>query len=133
MSLVETEFAQMSFQEEDSLYILRWKSDHQNLNDDLFKEQVNIWLENIKKCRPQRLLVDTSLFNYVVVPEIQDWFDEKVFALYPQIGVQKQAMLLPEDLFTQVSIQQTNESPKNQTFEVNYFDNEQKALEWLSA
>jgi len=133
MSSIETAFAHMSFQKENSLYIIRWKFSSKKLNDDLFKEQVNIWLKNVQKYRPKKLLIDTSLFTYIVVPELQNWFDEKIFALYPQIGVEKKAFLMPKDLFSQVSIQQTTESPKNQTFKVNYFDNEQNALEWLIA
>ncbi len=133
MLLIESEFKTIDFQEEDALLVTRWKPTSSTLDEPTFKEQILIWLDTIKTHCPQKLFIDTTKFNFIITPEIQQWFDDQIFTAYPDAGVQKKAFLMPEDLFAQVGIQQATQAPKNLTFKVNYFDDEQKAMDWLNA
>lgn len=132
MLSLETEFAIMNFQKEDSTHVIRWKPESEHLNEHVFKEQIHLWLGHVKAHHPQKLLIDTTRFSFIIVPRLQQWLDDKIFTIYPEVGVQKKAFLMPTDLFSQVGIQQATQTPKNQTFKVNYFDDEQCARDWLN-
>ncbi|OJJ22804.1 hypothetical protein BKI52_00180 [marine bacterium AO1-C] len=133
MIIYTSDYKAITFQAEDSLLITRWKPSTESLDDDKLKEEIKRSLELIKKHRPQSILINTIDFNYIIVPEIQEWFDNEVFTVYPEAGVQKKAFLVSKDLFAQVSLTQHVDDIEHRTFESAFFDNEAKAIEWLQA
>ena len=106
MILLENKFYTISFESNNSLIITRWKSKSKDLKDTSFKEQILMWLEELKKCGAKKILIDTIHFKFMITPEVQEWFDQKVFAIYPSLGIEKKAFLVSPDIFTQVSLEQ---------------------------
>lgn len=133
MKLYESEYKTSSFEKENSLLITRWKSHSFRLTEELFKAEILTWLSEVKKYKPLRLLIDTTDFQFVLVPEVQDWFDQEVFTVYPEAGVKKKAFLVATDFISQVSLEQHTEDVENNTFEVGFYDSEEDAIKWLKS
>ena len=89
------------------------------------------YVEFLKIHKPQLVLVDTSLFNFVLLKDMQDWMNANVISALKEIKVKKWASIVSTQFFSQVSIEQTMESNKSDEFETKYFDKEEDALEWL--
>ena len=121
----------IEFHAEDTLLITRWKPSTSSLDDDTLKDEIKKSLELIKTHRPQCILIDTLDFNFIIVPEVQEWFDEEVFTVYPEAGVRRKAFLVSKDLFSQVALTQHVDDIKHQTFESKFFDGESQAISWL--
>ncbi|MDW8211489.1 MAG: hypothetical protein RMJ44_10420 [Cytophagales bacterium] len=80
-----------------------------------------------------RILIDTSKFSMIVTPPIQKWAQENIHRPIYETGLRpKIAFLASEDIFSQVSIEQTmDEEVANDFSQIRYFQTEEEALQWL--
>jgi len=89
----------------------------------LFKEhQVKKWLGN------------TTNFRMAVTQEIQDWTATTLTPILLEAGLLKMALLVPEELIANLSVQQSvdeMEVANSEIFVTRYFDNKNAAKEWL--
>lgn len=131
--LYETKYKKISLIASDSLLITQWKTASLQLTEDIFKTEIINWLDQVKKYSPQRLLIDTRNFKFILIPEIQEWFAQEVFTVYPATGVQKKAFLVADDFISQVALEQHIENVTNQTFKVAFYESEEDALAWLTS
>ena len=132
MLVLEDDFYKLYFEEDKSLNIIQWKSKSKMLRVESFKKQILQCMEVIEKYRPKRVLIDTRDFQYTIVPDVQDWFDEVVFAAYPKYGVEKKAFLTSSDFFTQISLEQHAEPLPEKAIKVEFFDDMDRAIAWLT-
>lgn len=92
------------------------------------------WLEYAKTIRnyqPKNILVDARKFDVIISKEMQEWINQHVINIFNEIRLKKWAILIPPDFLNQVSIEQTIEANPANTFEVQYFENEDDANLWL--
>lgn len=129
--LYKSEFKTIEYQPKNEMIVIRWLPSTATIDEKTFKSEVTISLKFILEHKPQRILIDSSLFNFVMAPQTQEWLDNEVFTVYPKANVKRKAFLVTSDLFTQVSLQQHIEDAKNQTFESAFFQSEEDALNWL--
>ena len=129
--LYESDFKVIEYVPKDMMMIIRWHPSTFNLDENIFKSEITISLKFILEYKPQRILVDSSQFNFVMAPKLQQWFDNEVFTIYPKANVKRKAFLVTADLFTQVSLQQHINDAKNQTVETAFFQSEEEAINWL--
>ncbi|WP_299458553.1 hypothetical protein [uncultured Microscilla sp.] len=131
MVLYQSDYKSIEHKAEDTMLIIRWKPSTVGLNEEMFKSEIKKSLDFILIHTPQRILIDSFEFNFVIAPEVQEWFDNEVFTIYPKANVKRKAFLIPTNLFTQVSLQQHINDAKHQTFESAFFDSEEQAISWL--
>lgn len=131
MELYSTNFMSVYYDEKNSLISNKWTKATSKLTEETFKKEVLRHLENVEKLHPNKLLIDTSDFEFVIMPEIHDWHGETISPKYVEAGVKKIAFIVPEELFSQTSIEQTMEEEKDEVLETEYFDSETEALKWL--
>ena len=62
---------------------------------------------------------------------MQEWSVSNIFEKLEQAGLKKMAMIVSEEIFPQVSIEQLIEENKNTTLITKYFENEEHAMKWL--
>ncbi|EAY26314.1 hypothetical protein M23134_01637 [Microscilla marina ATCC 23134] len=113
------------------MIIIRWQPSTAGLDEETLKSEIKKSLDFILVHKPQRILIDSSNFNFVIAPELQEWFDNEVFIIYPKANVKRKAFLVTSDIFAQVSLQQHINDAKHQTFESAFFDSEEQAMSWL--
>lgn len=102
------------------------------MTDEQAKE---IWIEYasfICKYKPKNICTNGQNFNFVIIPEMQEWLDKNVSKVAVENGLIKKANIVSSDFFAQVAIQQLFEE-KNSLgrFKIEYFDNEEDAKDWI--
>lgn len=101
------------------------------LSEDIFKEKMLQIAEAVKTHQPQGFLANTLQFNFSISPDLQTWHNDTLFPVFESVGLKKMAIVVAEDIFSQVSIEQAYEE-NDYGFVTQYFDGEQEAREWLS-
>lgn len=130
MKLFENNYIEVIHQSENKLVAGIWRNTKVlDFTDEEFKHCMLTWFEEVKKIGNVNVLADARQFEFTITPEVQLWVNDNIIGLYPQHGVSKLAFLVSPDLFSQISIEQTIDE-KEQAFEVRYFDDENKAIEW---
>lgn len=133
MIVYDSQFKTISFVEADALMITQWKPASYSLDDSTFKEEMTKWIAQAKIYLPQKLLIDSIDFKFILVPETQQWLDQQIFTVYSEVGVKKKAFLTSSDFISQVSLQQHTEQVENGSFEVAFYDSKEDALAWLTS
>lgn len=97
-----------------------------------YKQELRNFIDLVNKYHPKCIFADTRDFHFTIAPAIQDFINENILSLYSAIGVEKHAILVSQDLFASVSVEQTMDEAEKPVFENKYFESEDKVSEWLS-
>lgn len=103
-----------------------WLSDDMDF-DDIKKEMKN-WMAKFKEKKPKYMLTDSSI-NLIIVPEVQEWIINFLFPTIVKRGVLKYAIILSDDIFAEISIEQMFDEEKdipNNKFQQYFFKDEKK-------
>ena len=99
---------------------------------DEFKEQANSIITKMKEHNAIKVLNDISRLEGNSI-EIQEWTQDIWFPLVKKAGLKYYAFIMAEDIFGQVSAEQTNEKNENDgELVIKYFKDRKTAEEWLS-
>ena len=129
MQIFKSEYKTTDYDEHLSIITNRW-TDAQ-MDDSIFQEEILIWVDFIEQFKPKGLIANTRNFNYLVSIEMQEWTNTVVFPRIIAAGVQKFALVVNDDIITQLALEQTMEEEKTGSFASKYFDNEHDAIKWL--
>ena len=105
-----------------------------NSETDDWPEHQREWKEYaslVRNYQPENIFVDATGFDFLLLKDMQEWINKNVIAIYNDIRLKKWAILIPPQFLHQVSIEQTIESNPFNTFETQYFESEQEAMDWL--
>ncbi|TAF65333.1 MAG: hypothetical protein EAZ55_08715 [Cytophagales bacterium] len=76
-------------------------------------------------------LIDTRNFTFTIGLEMQEWANQNFYPPLMASGSRKFSLVIPSDLFAQVSIEQTVEdSGTADVVQTRYFDDIEKARAW---
>ncbi len=106
--LKETKFVKYYGDLEKSLLEQIWENKDGNMTDDDYKKEMRNYLYFVSNYNFKFSLIDTRLFNYIITPEIQEWVDKKISIITKNI-VKKIIFVVPKDIFSHMSIEQTME------------------------
>ena len=109
-----------------------WKESTQKMKDDDFKSSIKLLWKLIAENKPIGLLADTRLFFYAIPPQVQEWYGANITEGLGST-TKKVAMLLSSEFFSQISIEQTIQEDNRTGFSTQYFDDAEKAIEWLKS
>lgn len=129
--ILETEFVDVFFNEENKQMSNRWKASTTDMDADGFKRVVLQMTEVVVEYKPQFILADTLEYDFTVTPDLQEWSGANYFVPAIKAGLEKLAFLMPADFFTEVSLQQMMEEEKAMGISTRYFDSETNAISWL--
>lgn len=121
---------EISFEEESGIVKQEWL-DTSGLTDELLKSELKEYVKVVEKYQPKGLLSDGRHFDYTIAPELQDWIGREVIGKFIALGVKKYAQIIPEELFSQISVEQTLTDSSTGEFVSQYFPDEDSAREWL--
>lgn len=123
-------YHQLEYFPDKSLLTITWTTQTMNMTEDDFKQVLLEILAFIKKNKVEWYLADTQEFKFSIIPEVQDWTNTHFLPQIFELGVKKMAIIVSEDLFSQVSIEQVLED--NQSgMQSAYFKTTDEALQWL--
>jgi len=115
----------------DDNFLLVKRQDSNKTDIDEYKKQIREWRLIIEKYRPEKQLVDYSEYSFPITPELQQFTNENLLKPAYGAGIRKVAFLIAHDLFAQMSVEQIMKQDTGKIFEIRYFDNFEKAKDWL--
>lgn len=135
MDVYRDKFINISYEEQRQLIRVKWSPETMHLNEESFKACLTQWRDFVvkKKYPVFQTLVNSKEFKFTIVPEVQGWVSENVTKPCINAGLQRIGFLVSEELFSQVSIEQTMEETTavREKFEVKYFLGEKEIEQWL--
>ncbi len=96
-----------------------------------FKKQANSIIAKMKEHNAIKVLNDISQLRANSI-ENQEWTQNIWFPQVEKAGLKYYAFIMAKDIFGQVSAEQTNEKAEESAIEIKYFDNREKAEQWLA-
>lgn len=132
MELYKDEFVTYSLSHEGKVLAQDWTPATAQLEDDNFQHLMTTLVGLVERHKPQGLLVNTQQFQYLLTPSMQTWSAEHVLAKHSQNGVKKMALIVSQEMITQLSIEQTLEENTALGFANRYFSDIAEAEAWLA-
>ncbi len=132
MIVKQTSFLALSYFSETELLELEWLAATSDMTDKEFQEQVSMENEVLLKYKPKKILAKTLEMEYTIAPEEQEKHNKIILPAFKAIGLQKLAIVVSYDIFTQVSISQIIDDDITAGYKTNYFDDTNSAMAWLT-
>lgn len=95
-----------------------------------FREGLDAMLAAMKKFDTGKLVVDTTFLG-AIHPDDQQWSANDWYKKAREVGYNQIALIVPTDIFTKMSVQDTMDSVQEQAVNTGYFDNIDSAVEWI--
>lgn len=129
----QSKFLEISHILDNQRLVIEWLAPSEEMTEEDFKAEIQSEAEKIETYQPAQILARTTKMGFIITPELQEWHNEVIFPKFKSVGVTKLAIVLSEDIFSQISIEQLIEDNKIANFTTQYFDREEVAVEWLQA
>ncbi len=131
IQLHNTEYFVVNFDDKNELFHYVFHNTTEEMTAEEYIAELQVFIDLVKEHKPKRVLGNMLDFGFSIDPDIQEWVNHNLFEVYRQINFKKIAIILSKGIFEQVSIEQTMEEDKSQSFETSYFEDEETALHWL--
>lgn len=131
MEVYRSEYWSISHEPEAELLIPIWNDNSKRLTEDLYKTEMENYVELVEKYQPKQLLIDCREFYFPIVPTVQEWIDKTIFPRVLAVGVMYVAIVIPSELIANLSVQQAMEESEGTKFITRYFDKSEDAKQWL--
>ncbi|MCC5945614.1 MAG: hypothetical protein JJT94_11820 [Bernardetiaceae bacterium] len=131
MILHENKYVKIVLDQDAMILKVIWSEATEDMEDKDFREGLIRYAEMVELYKPAKVLVNTKVFKMAIPPDTQEWVDTYIQPRALQAGVKYFAYIVSEDLFSQVSIEQTMEENTAQNFTTQYFESEDTAVTWL--
>jgi len=128
----ENQFITIYYESDKLLLPHYWTDKTAEMSDEDFRENISTILKFIIQKGAKNLLSDSMKFYFPISPESQEWVNTSFFPAVIKEGLKKYAIMMTTDFLSQLSIEQTIEEEAGQLLPVKYFDDEQKAREWIA-
>lgn len=127
----KTQFATHYIDSENSLITQVWTNENREMTTEQYKTDMLNFLKLVQIYKPKNALVDSFHLNYLINPEVQRWVDKEIGSKATRY-LRNVAFILPDNIFQQVSIEQTMQEQAGQYYaNIQYFNNKEEALNWL--
>ena len=130
MIFYQNEFCTIEIDEVKSIALVTWTAESKNMTVEQFKEEQLAQLEAAKKYQLKYFILNGKLMQFPITPDLQDWIVENAIKPSIEVGVKKSATILPKEIFSQVSVEQTMNDGADDSI-AQYFDNIEDAKKWL--
>lgn len=116
---------------EHALLEVDWSRKCGNLLDEDYKNELQKIHAAAKINSSDYILVNLNECKYIESDQHHRWTENTIFSQYSDIGAQKIAFVVPENLFAQVSFEANHLSLSKNDTQIQYFRDEGKAKMWL--
>jgi len=131
MEIYKSEFWTISFDNETKIICPTWYPESVSLTDVLYREEMLNYTDIVEQYKPQKALIDNTLFGFPITPELQEWTNNELFPRILAVGVKRVALIMPQELLTQFGLEQVMEEAHGLEFETRYFSDLENGKEWL--
>jgi hypothetical protein len=131
MIVYKSLYALGMYNEEKKLLETSWTNESNNLDVIAAKKEFLLMLKAIEQSKPSFILADTCNFTMEMDHDFQNWIVLKFISGIMEMKVSKYAILVTPEKFENVSNEVMEDFP-DEDFEIQYFIDKSKALNWLS-
>jgi hypothetical protein len=87
----------------------------------------------MKKHQIKFIISDFREFKFINTPDTQDWIVENIVPIWKEIGIKKIGIILPEEFFASLGIQQISRDAQNKTlpYRQTFFKTLEDARMWF--
>jgi hypothetical protein len=110
---------------------IQWHESSEKMSTDDFRGAIIAEKDAIDTVKPRAVFADTLNMRYTITPELQEWHNTIIFPAFEAAGTQKLGILVSQDLFAQISIEQLIDDSSVEGLQTKYFSSKESALEWL--
>ncbi len=131
INIGNTNFSTNYWDENISLLEYSWiNQENGEMTEEDFKNALLHYIDLVLKYKPNFVLVNTKKLKFLITVELQTWVDENINKISSPI-LKKMAVLLPEGFMEQLGVEQVLDEAEAKKISVLFFEDEQKAKEWL--
>ena len=132
-TLFQDVYKTVSYDASKSYLLVRWHENTVLMDEAGYKEIMLTYREIIEKFHPDYVIIDTRKFYFTIAPEVQEWTNQHINAyLEEKVPVRKAGFICSAEFFAQLSLEQTiNDTQEEQRNKIAFFEDEDKALDWL--
>ena len=108
-----------------------WLPATEYMTEDEYHQENRMILKYTQENNILMHLLDARKFKFSIAPDTQEEVAQQFFAEIIKLGKQKVAFLVPEEIFSMVSLRQVMEEEQTGTLQTQYFDSLKEAQKWL--
>jgi hypothetical protein len=131
MEIYKSKFTVIEYFEEHGLLEINALAGSKYLKDNEYKQECFVSLDILKRIRPRRLINDFTDFHFTISPDLQEWVNQFILAPVVDLGIEKIAYVVSNDIFVQLSVVQGMEEAEGSKFAIHYFDTAEQAKAWI--
>lgn len=128
--IYKSKFQEITKSMNENFFVISWH-DTIDMVDAEYREEILEQLDCYQKYMVKGSLIDTSNFEFAIVPDTQDWANINIFPPASEAGLKYIALLVAKDFYAQLSIEQYTSEDKDNLLEFRYFDSLEQARTWL--
>jgi hypothetical protein len=106
-----------------------------SMRDDEYQKEILKTSEVMEQYDVQYVLIDFRNFDFIIVPELQDWMTDTIAMRWQKMNIKKIGMVMPQDLVVSLAIEQMAnevESHFDMPFRHKFFEDVPSVLEWFT-
>ena len=127
----ESEFIEVVVDRANNLAKTIRKPHTQFYTTELYKKDILAWREVIITYHIEKQLVDERKMKFTIEPDLQIWVNQNLIGPAVQAGLKKVAFVVSPDIFAQISVEQLMQENESSPLDIQYFDEEENAHNWL--
>ncbi|MDX2302691.1 MAG: hypothetical protein NW226_07815 [Microscillaceae bacterium] len=129
--LYQSNYFTISYDLDNRLFHYIFNENTSLMTDEEYVGELKVFTDFVSLHKPKKVLGDMIDFKFTISPEIQEWVNDNLFKVYREIDFEKIAILLSREYIASLSIEQTMEEDKTNSFKSRYFDDINAARKWL--
>ncbi len=131
MEVYKSEYLHLAFFAEYALIEMTWLPSTEKMTEQEYKQEFLNYLDIILKLRPKKIIPDTRNMFFAIAPELQEWTNQTIFPPSLEMGLNKAAFVISQEMISQLSIEQTMQEQEGVKFVTRYFGSKEEAKEWI--
>ncbi len=129
-NIFDNPLVELLYSEEKKYILSNWKEGNGHITIDELKALILRAAELIIEYKPIFYLSDNTKQEFGFDVEIQEWVATTMITPCIQVGTQKFALVMPQDILANMSLEQTASEVKL-PIDIGYFNNQQDAMKWF--
>ena len=134
MKIYESKYVEQLFDNSCQMITSTWLLTTEDMTTEEFKEEMQNLAKLVIKYKAKYLLTITKDLRFAIVPDLQSWIVKTIVPQFIEAKLQKQAIIIPEEIISQLSMEQTIDDVEETKHEhrSKFFSNIENAKAWFS-
>ncbi len=129
--MYNSKFSKIEYAGSNEIFFHTWKIESISMTDSNFVTEMRFLTRFLKLLKPQRILVDLREFYFNIMTQLQFWIDHNVNKILIENNCQKVAFVYSTNVISNLTVKQTFNRKYSSQLNVLFFDDFNKALNWL--